>query len=179
MTIEPATDEVSRWLTLERVGLSQLVEWSMFDNRDYWASSSVDQEAWLYGLIRGFMVGGCYDLANAVALETASSMAIFRRRGDAILGRIAHAVVYIPEDGAGADILGIRPISGIVAELSDAVGAVSTSVEAGENWPEDDPADHERLAKIAAGVPWLPKSPRREATPFGEFVRLTSLAQVQ
>jgi hypothetical protein len=151
----------------------------MFDNRDYWASSGVDQEAWLYGLIRNFAVGGCYDLANAVALETASPMAIFRRRGDTILGRIAHAVVYLPEDGAGADILGVRPISSIAAELRDAVGPVSISVEAGERWSEDDPADHERLAKIAAGVPWMPRSPRREATPFGEFVRLTNLTQAQ
>lgn len=166
-------DEVSRWLTLERVGLSDLVKWSMFDNRDYWRSSDVDQQEWLCGLIDRFALGGCYDLANAVALETGQLVAIIKRRGDAVLGRIAHAVVYSALSDTGVDILGCRRMSDIANELRATVGPISLSLEKGERWPEDDPAELEELTVIAAGLPWFPRAEGRKVTPFAEFVRLT------
>lgn len=162
------SDEASRWLTLERIGRSELIKWALFDHRREWPETLNEAGEWLIKTIRLFACGSCFDLANAVALETGAPIAVISRRGD-LDGRIAHAVVYGAEDQSGADILGRRPISDIVAEFKDAVGPVSLSMIAGDETEFGSSAAREEFAVMAAALPWLPRAEGREPTPFPRF----------
>ncbi len=166
-------DEASRWLTLERIGRSELIKWALFDNRREWAETLDEAGEWLIATIRLFGCGSCFDLANAVALETGAPIAVIGRRGDRD-GRIAHAVVYRPADETGADILGRRPMSEIVAEFREAVGPISLSVTAGDRAEFGSAAEREDFAVMAASLPWLPRAESRDPTPFVRFRQMVA-----
>lgn len=169
------SDEASRWLTLERIGRSDLIKWALFDHRGEWPETLEEAGAWLIETSRLFACGSCFELANAVALETGAPIALISRRTDRD-GRIAHAVVYDPADETGADILGRRPMSGIVAEFRDAVGPVSLELIAGDATEFDSAAAYEEFAAMAAALPWLPRAESREPTPF---VRLREMVEAR
>lgn len=156
--------EAETWLTLERIGLSRFVEFALFDNRPFWAER--DPTMFMENALRAFALGRCYDLAAASALASGLPVAVIRRAGEhgpAIL----HAVVYDPATQAGFDILGPRPFAVITRELRDAAGRVSISLQQ----PDEEDADEDARA-IAAGLPWMPRSPASAITPFARLVEI-------
>lgn len=161
-------DEVSRWLTLERIGRSELVKWALFENRDAWRESQDDMGEWLISTIRLFACGGCYDLANAVALETGAPIAVIKRQGDR-KNLIAHAVVFEAATGCGADILGRRLISEIVSEFRYAVGPIRLELIEGDAAEFGSDAEREAFAEMASALPWMPRNDRRRVAPFSAF----------
>ena len=161
-------DEVSRWLTLERIGLSDFMKFAMFDNRECWAGHDLAATAeWLFSVIRTFCCGECFSLASAVSLHTAFPIAIIRRRLDTT-DSIVHALVLDPKTGEGADILGRRPMAAVLSEFKVVVGDVYVSLLSA-GYGVDDDEEAEELARIGAALPWMPSSARWPKTSFAEF----------
>lgn len=150
-------DEVSRWLTPAFLGHSDLVTWAFFDNRTFWDDRlDTDLNAWLFSFIQQFACGGCFDLANAVAIETDSPIVVLRARGEKT-GRIAHALVYDARAQRGMDIFGARPMADVMAEFRCAIGPVEASITRAVDPDED----HSELAAIGSALPWMPVSGAR------------------
>ena len=157
-------DEVSSWLTPNFIAHSELLKYMWFDNRDFWERHGVeDAERWLYSFITQFACGGCYELANAVALETDSKILLVNCPSDQL---VAHATLFDAQTATVGDIFSVRAAVALVGEFKQAVGDITLHVVDAYG-DVSSKEDHEDLVRIAAALPWLPRT--RRLTPFDEF----------
>lgn len=145
-------DELTRWLSIERIASSHLVS-DLFDATRSSGLGQDDLADLFEALLEVFANGSCYLLASAVAGRTGWPIAGFWRiAGD---DRLVHAVIVDPRTGLARDILGVRAIASVRSELAEVVGALRVTVLPSIH-SEIDEDELACLTTIAQGLPWMP-----------------------